>query len=544
MLTIREALNMPVFAQAALVAGGGGLDNVIRWVHIVDVPDARYEWTKGGELLLTVGFGLRNNPQRQAELIPKLAAKGLAGIILSTGHYLDRVPDVMRRDADRFSFPVIELPPDVPFIDITEAIFSHITRYQYALQQRAEEIHHTLTRLVLDGGSLEDVAESLAGLLSRSITIENAAFELIAAAQMGPVDDARARSVSAGRTTLEVVRYLIDHGVYDRLLRERRPVRLKAMPDLGLAMERIVAPILVASQIMGYVWIIAGEHPLDDLDELAIQHGATVTALLMLKEQAVRDAKLALRGDLLEQLLRVGEHPAPALAELAHQFGFNFVGYYQALVVSGRGTVGSPPAALLERVERWLVDEGLNALAVPRETHTVVILHGARLPDAESLAARLAEALSHPAEPVQVGVGGRADELAQLAASYEQAGEALKIAQALKPDREVQTFDKLGVLHWLYHLPPALITSNTYVRAIRQLAMHDQASHAELLHTLEVYLDAGSVAADAADALYIHRNTLSYRLERIEQLMDIDLKEPDTRLNLHVALKAIRLLGD
>jgi purine catabolism regulator len=56
--------------------------------------------------------------------------------------------------------------------------------------------------------------------------------------------------------------------------------------------------------VYGYIWIVAGDHPLTELDELAIDHAATVAALALLKDQAVRESQQAMRGDLLTQLLR------------------------------------------------------------------------------------------------------------------------------------------------------------------------------------------------------------------------------------------------
>ena len=63
---------------------------------------------------------------------------------------------------------------------------------------------------------------------------------------------------------------------------KRQPVRLEAQPDLGMTMERIVSPIVVGGEIYGYIWIVAGDHPLTDLDELALDHAATVAAQLAL----------------------------------------------------------------------------------------------------------------------------------------------------------------------------------------------------------------------------------------------------------------------
>jgi PucR family transcriptional regulator, purine catabolism regulatory protein len=62
-----------------------------RWAHPVDIPQAS-EWVRSGELLLTTFCGLRNDPDAQLRLCGELAAKGLAGMVVAVGQYLDHVP--------------------------------------------------------------------------------------------------------------------------------------------------------------------------------------------------------------------------------------------------------------------------------------------------------------------------------------------------------------------------------------------------------------------------------------------------------------------
>ena len=85
-----------------------------------------------------------------------------------------------------------------------------------------------------------------------------------------------------------------------------QPMRLAAVPDLGMTMERVVAPIVVGREIFGYLWIVAGDHPLTELDELAIDHAATVAALVLFKEQTVREAQHAARGERTGRLVLRG----------------------------------------------------------------------------------------------------------------------------------------------------------------------------------------------------------------------------------------------
>ncbi len=393
---------------------------------------------------------------------------------------------------------------------------------------------------MLEGAALQQVAETLAQLLHRSITIESVSFEVLATAQVGNVDEARMRSVRQGRTTPDLATHLLERGIYDRLLAGRGPVRVRTMPELGMNMERIVAPIIVAKQIIGYVWIIAGDSRLTDLDELAIKHAATVAALIMFKERAVREKEATLRGDLLAQLLNASDPPDSELVERAHRFDFKLNARYQALVIAGHASAGEGDPDLHERVEEWLQDQH-PALVVLRDWRVVVILQGHRTPNGERIARNLVAALSHPGERLLIGVGRAVNDVTDIGGSYEQAMEALEVMESLGRTEGVMRFVDLGVLHWLRNLPPSLLQDNAYIDIVRHLADYDARHQTRLLETLETYLDHGTASAETASYLYVHRNTLAYRLERIEKITKLDLKNADCRLNLHIAIKSYHL---
>lgn len=544
MLTIREALKLPVFAPAKLVAGQAGLENLIRWVHIVDIPDTTYEWKRFGVLLLTAGFGLRDDPDRQAALVPKLVEQGFAGMVLCVGYYFDQTPAVIREDADRLDFPIIETPPDLLFIEITEAVLERIVNEQYAVLQQSSRIYEQLTDLVLQGADLTALAERLAGFLQRSVTIEDPTFYILATARHGPVDDARERSVANGRTTPELSEHLFETGIYSQLLEKMGPVRVPPMPELGMSMERFVAPIIVDREIHGYIWIIAGDHPLTDLDELAISHGATVAALILFKEQAVRQAEEALHGDFLDALLR-GETESIVFWEQAHKLNFHRERLYQILLIQGTATVGSSKYPLQDYVNNWLVNQQLTALLNWHNGNLVVILESSSDTTGQETAYAVAQDLSHPAQTLLISVGNRyplaANETGGLRRSYEEAQEALRISLALKKTEGVITFAELGLLHWLYHLPPEKRASNVYWERIQLLAAYDEKRGTELVRTLEMYLERGGALLEAAQALFIHRNTLLHRLHRIEKLCSVDLRDPLQQLNMFTAVKSYRL---
>ncbi len=302
-----------------------------------------------------------------------------------------------------------------------------------------------------------------------------------------------------------------------------------------------MTPIVVAREIMGYFWLIAGARQLTDLDELAIDNAATVAALIMLKDDAVQKAEMTLRGDLLDRLLRVSGPASSELAERAHQLGFFLHRSYQVVALEASPLTASHPSSLLRRVEKWLSQESATGLVVPRDDRVMVVLHGQSPLNGVEVARGMLRSLQLPAELIRIGVGSPAAELEALSASYDQANETIDIMNALGETEGVRTFDDLGVLHWLYHLPRHAQEGNRFLKTIEQLAEHDRIHASELLHTLDVYLRHGAARTEAAQVLNIHRNTLSYRLDRIRELGGVNLKDPTTQLNLHVALQGYHL---
>jgi PucR family transcriptional regulator, purine catabolism regulatory protein len=539
-LTVGEALALPVLAQGRCVAGAGGLENRIRWVHIVDMPDARYEWGKPDVLLLTTGYGLPQGEDRQAAFVAKLVAERFAGMVLSVGDRLPQTPAALAAQAEALDFPIIELPLHVNFVDVTEAIFERIISQQYRLLQQAGSINQRLTEHVLQGGDLDSLAHTMSGLLQRSITIEDISMRVLATAQHGAVDEARERSVASGHATAELVDRLVAQGIYDRLAHGLQPVYVPAIPELGMTMERIVAPIVVAREMQGYMWIIAGERELTDLDAAAIGHGATVAALVLLQQQAAREAQDALRGDLFERLLQE-DMDVGRLSDEARRLGYSPGRAHQVLVLHASPAVGGSPRSALTAVENEVRRGWGQVLPVWREDELVLVIECDREGAGAEMARQLAARFSRPACPLLVALGEVAPGEESIRRSYAQARDAVRIYLLLGKTEGVADFEEVGCLYWLLRMPSEELEDNRYYRVVKNLAAYDEAHNRELLKTLEVYLDCGGSLVQAADALHVHRNTLLQRLERIEEVLLVDLRAPWNRLNLQLALKCLRL---
>ncbi len=114
------------------MAGAERVSAPVRWVHSSELADPT-PWLRGGELLLTTGRPLEDAPERFVEL---LADSGLAGLGLGLGFGFDECPPEARAAADRLGFPVFTIPYEIPFIAITEAVFTGLSNQRVAETER------------------------------------------------------------------------------------------------------------------------------------------------------------------------------------------------------------------------------------------------------------------------------------------------------------------------------------------------------------------------------------------------------------------------
>lgn len=128
-ITCRNLLELPTLKQLKAVGGLNGLDRIIRWVHVADVPEVT-NWVQGGELLFITGLGIKNEIRSILHLINEVNAKKLAGLVINVGPYIPEIPVAAIELANELDFPLFELPWAVKLVEVTEALCSLIVMHQ------------------------------------------------------------------------------------------------------------------------------------------------------------------------------------------------------------------------------------------------------------------------------------------------------------------------------------------------------------------------------------------------------------------------------
>ncbi|MDM4719782.1 PucR family transcriptional regulator [Micromonospora sp. WMMA1363] len=180
--TVREVLALEPVRHGAprLVAGDAGLDRLVRWVHVAEVPDIA-TLLGGGELVLTTGIGLPADDAGLRAFIGDLADVGVSGLVVELGRrYVGGVPRVMAAAAERRGLPLAELRRATPFVRITEAVHALIVDAQLTELRATEEIHQRFTELSVEGADPGEVVRQAAELSGCPVVLENLSRQVLA----------------------------------------------------------------------------------------------------------------------------------------------------------------------------------------------------------------------------------------------------------------------------------------------------------------------------------------------------------------------------
>jgi len=179
-LTVRDVLALDIMREAGahVLAGAALLDRQVRWVHVSELPDIAH-LLQGGELLLTTGLALRDDPDLQRRFIGELADVGVAGIVIELGRTFPSLPPRLVDEAESRRVPLIVLQREVRYVEVTEIVHSAIINRQYQSLQKANTIRQDFASLVLRGASAQRIVHRLAEIVGNPIVVEDRAHQVV-----------------------------------------------------------------------------------------------------------------------------------------------------------------------------------------------------------------------------------------------------------------------------------------------------------------------------------------------------------------------------
>lgn len=420
---MREALQIGKLQRARVLAGHRGLNRLIEYVDVIEMPDIR-PWVRPHILFLTSLYAIRHDIKAQQELICYLAEHGAAGVVLDTQSFLKGAPAEVLQAAEASDFPLIEIPEDASYIEIITPVLEAVFTRRRAQDEFMDDLlRGSLRTDEAVQGRARELGWNLQGV--RTVLVVE-----VDAPQPDPKqpDATRPDAPRAETTQTAGISY---------------PTPEKDPGTPGTPGERLLSAAMEAT-----FRTLPGEH-------IVASHHDSVVIMLRLVPARTPYAR-------------------PQLEELARQ----------VKDAAGQAVAG---------------------------------------------------------KTISVAVGTPCQRPGQVGDSLAAARETLTLGRQVVGSDRISFHKDLGLYRFLQKLDLEQVCQRFVEEQIGPLIEHDRRHGTQLVRTLEAFLDSGCHLARAASHLYVHRNSLKYRLACIKRLLQLDKLEGECLSSLALAVKAHRL---
>ena len=552
-ISLEKLLTLEIFSGAKILGGAAGLSKRITKVNVMEVPDI-LEWVTAGEFLLTTAYSIKDNIKVLLELIPKLDTKGVVGLGIKVGRYVNELPTDVINLADELGFPIIEVPFCISHTDVISGILTEVINDQMNMLIKINGFNREVLSIMMRGGSLKEIAGKLHENIGNSLAIyENMSdsCEIICNEEdRNEIDNLIYEHISL--KYIEESNY-DDEGCYKVHKDEIR----------GRIIERVAIPIVIENVEYGRVFVWLDKRDLTPLDNMLIESYVHIIALDFVKKLSIYNMESNYKIEFFDDLLSDNENRQKRAIERAKTFNLQMTLKYTVIVILLKDIYSSNKHVIDKvRLQRGGISDLLLIMGriakLNREkvvyvdkSDRILLLYGSEESKNSQVIKSdviyfcqkiLDEALKKfHSDELTIGIGRSYEKVEQLYKSHRQ---AKLIVESLSNTNmsTIKHYDDLGLYRILAFegLQGELLEfcSDT----IKPLIEYDKINNSELIKTLKAYFEFDGNMKKIAENMYMHYNTIIYRVQQISDITGLDLENGDSRLNLEIALKAIDLI--
>ncbi|WP_312112738.1 PucR family transcriptional regulator [Brevibacillus reuszeri] len=509
-LTVERLLQLPVFRGAKVMAGHAGINKEIYYMTSMEMPDLT-GFLRPNELIITTGYSVRNEPALISRLLDEMHQTGCSAIGIKTRKVIQEIPQEALYKSELYGIPLFDIPLENSFIDMTHAVIDQILNRQAFMLREVREVNQQFTNLVLNRRTTELVV-----LIGHLLSCEVAVLK-----ENGEIESCTSHFQEA-----EVL---------------------------------VKRAVQVGSRIMGHIAITRELKEQDRFEQMCLDHAVTVLAIEFTIRQSQQLQREREQESFMVELFSGSSHQEDLLRYRAKQLGISLRAFYYVIIVRITDKTGQD-LSRQEEQHTLLYNHFLQKINKPgMNTRKGVVINDSMIvlcssvhqevekqrEDAEAL---LRELLSHEEELVAdvqltVGIGGARQMLVEVPASSMEAHRALSIGQHTLPKQRIVHFYEVLVEDLLLDAAGHPVLQMLTSILIEPIVTYDKEYGTELVATLSAFLKSGGNTKRVAEELFIHRNSVLYRLERIGEILQIDVNDPEVRFRLDVAMRVWKTKG-
>ncbi|MHA0858186.1 PucR family transcriptional regulator [Paenibacillus sp. CMAA1364] len=561
MLTVQDLLKIKAIDGIKFVAGEKGIHNKISIVNIIENPDA-FDWLSPNELLLSTGYIFKNNAELQNKIIKELSELNCAGLVVKMKRYFDKLPQNMIDEANKYGLPLLELPFEYTLSNVISIINEKVSGRYDLLNRKTLDMHNLFFKIALEGGGISKISSMLSETIRNPIIIVDKEWRLL-------------HHTEHAQNNIPL-KYYLDftqkNPVFNKAFIDSIPTNLSEMKKSiqrnyhseDKEIRCRVIPVAASNEIYGYIVIWQTVHELSEFDYIIVQQASTIMALEMIKAREMKELELRIKQDAFDDLLSGKITSQEALQTLCYLHGLNpsFV-YFSIVIHIEVNEVDKFEDMIIEKFKmeslaKQCMDsiydvshKAIGDIKCLYRNNRVIILIGQNeerppisIHEAKQYASELLEMLIHKTkETFLIGIGQQYSTISSLHKSFSEANEMIKLMQQQNIQNTVNHFEDFSVYHLLDSNIKVVALEDFFRKCLGKLHDHDQLHSTRYMLTLENYFYNNLNVTETSKAMFLHRNTLIYRIEKIKEILNIDLKHSEELLRIQLALKIFSMLN-
>lgn len=534
-LTVRDLFTLnEKFRDIKIIAGEKGIHRKIKDVLVMEAPDGAY-WVKEGDFLVSAGFGFKDNIEQLDEIIKVLSEKRAAGLAIKKGRFIKDIPGSAVKLADELNLPLLELPFEMSYRDLTWPIIGRIINEENYNLKISEQLRKALWQTHNEKYSLDDILNLMLSYINKTVILLD-----------NRLDVRIYKGKSSNQEDLVPVEDIIEY-LEDNLITNNTPPSPVSFKIEGY--NYLIFVLKTPDEILGYL-CIASRSEIYELEKILAAQCIPFLIIAILAHQKQQESSLKLREDFFEGLLLGNYLSESAIEKGAEFFNLETNTSRAVVIISHSGSKDNS-------ADNELPDDVLYELrSLPELKHQkeiikkgdkIIILYKVKKEnDFSSLKKELTGwfeyfskvfVYKHPKLSVHMGVGNIYRSLGELHKSYQEASLSLKLGPKIFNSAPVFFYNDLKLYHILFLFRNHPVMLDLYRDTVGKLVDYDSKNSTNLVKTLTAFFENNCNINQTSRKLYIHRNTLYNRLERASEITGINIGTSEGQLLFQLALK-------
>ncbi|HGW2853937.1 TPA: PucR family transcriptional regulator [Enterococcus faecalis] len=537
MKILAEVLALPRFSDLQLLSSHSNLTQPLESVEITETPDVA-DFIPKNVMILTTAMIYKDDQEKLKPFIDSLKQAECTALGIKVGRFLDEISPEIVAYASAVDLPLIKIPSTQPLGGLLHEIVGYLRDSKTEQMSVAFDIQKRFSTLLMQDVDATRFIAEFAKILNAPIILLSPWQQVIA----------HSNYFYGNQKSAEFFIKQLSKDHFQQLAQEKKIFRLQDERQENIQVAGF--PIRVNDYFPYYLLVLSPEQIPYPISEFAIDQAILVLTFMLFKNQKIAESFEHLKTDFLDRLLDTHQEALSKhqnWLELWKNYRLINSDYYQLAIVYGVTKPENETHIRYQQAEGQLIFQWLKeqlpeilpdvALFKLKNQNKSILIFQSKKNDHLMILQNLAERLQQ-ALPITIrfALGNAYENLEDLPNSYIEASSTLEASLHAQKPATVQLFHPKG-LAGLFEKIGTEDVEYFCKQQLKELAYPTEPTLQELRKTLKVFLDFNCEITKTANALYLHRNTIKYRMNQCEKLLGTSIQEPETSLLLRVALE-------